>query len=123
MTRAQLKAINDRLDAEDEEFDELVVQEARAKLSPAELARIEAEVDADDSDADDDSDDDLDLDDDDLVDDDGIEAEEDIAAPAVVMGLGADGVFRHTADQLRSPEWCRSTQADRAKATSFELVP
>jgi hypothetical protein len=138
MTRDELKAINDRLDAED---DEEVVEAARAKLPPEELARIDAgEYD------------DLDLDDADLVDDDGIDPEDKMvdkldskdprviamierheaslarvtqppAAPKPALGMGKDGVFRMTDSQARSADFCLRTQKERAKAASVETVP
>jgi hypothetical protein len=123
MTRAQLRRINAQLDADDDSF---AVEAARAKLSPAELARIDAEVDEEDEPDEEDEDDDLDLDDPDLADDSGAEPEDEeaVLSPAVVMGLGADGVFRHrSADDFRDPVWCRSTQSARNKATSFLVVP
>lgn len=90
-------------------------------MTDAELRALHDEMDADDIMLEL-EDDEPDLDDVDLVDDDGNEDPEASASPAVVMGLGPDKVFRHTAEQLRDPIWCRSTQADRAKATSFAIV-
>jgi hypothetical protein len=120
MTRSELRRINAQLDEDDE------VEAARARLSPAELAKIDADEDLE-PDEEDDDDEDLELDDDEsLVDDDGLDPEEEeaVLSPAVVMGLGPDNVFRHrSADDFRDPVWCRSTQADRSKATSFLVVP
>jgi hypothetical protein len=44
------------------------------------------------------------------------------AAPKHPLGLGKDGVYRHTAAQLRDPTWCYESQAERDQAKSVELV-
>lgn len=158
MTYEQIKALNAEMDEDDEAFDELAIEAAHAKLSPEELARIEAEVDADDSDPEDTVDDKLDHKDprviamlerhqaslspeERAVSDAASDAvlmrlypERDArgrgpsstkppaSAPAVAMGLGADGIFRMTDSQARDPAWCARTAAARSKAASIELI-
>jgi hypothetical protein len=42
------------------------------------------------------------------------------APPA--LGMGKDGVFRWTDEQMRDPAYCYATQKERAKAKSTEIV-
>jgi hypothetical protein len=42
------------------------------------------------------------------------------APPA--LGMGKDGVFRWTDEQMRDPAFCYATQKERAKAASTEIV-
>jgi hypothetical protein len=42
--------------------------------------------------------------------------------PERKLGLGKDGIYRVTDAQMRNPEWCYATQAERSKAKGQETV-
>jgi hypothetical protein len=108
MTEAELRAINDECDADDlafqEEEDEAVIAAAEktvaAEKAQAAATRAKAPAPSPTPTA----------------------PAAPPPAPKPKLGLGKDNIFRWTDDQMRDPDFCFRTQAERVKASSLEVV-